>query len=83
MTARIFPPRCAHLVVLTNFIGLFFPLSAVAHVGLDSPNGGETLTAGSTFQIEWNPTAPHDTINWDLWYSTQGNRILSGLLDDV
>ena len=42
-----------------------------AHVQLDSPNGGEALMANSIFTIEWHPTIAHDTLNWDLWYSTQ------------
>jgi len=45
--------------------------SAHAHVELDSPNGGEMLTGGSTYMIEWRPAvAMHDTLNFDLWYST-------------
>ena len=41
-----------------------------AHVALDSPTGGDTLIAGATFTIEWHPVVQHDTIDWDLWYST-------------
>lgn len=51
------------------------PLTASwAHVALDSPNGGETLDVGSTFTIRWHPTIQHDTLNWDLWYSTTGSN---------
>jgi hypothetical protein len=43
-------------------------------VALDSPHGGETLDVGSTFTIRWRPTIQHDTVNWDLWYSTEGSN---------
>jgi hypothetical protein len=43
---------------------------ASAHVDLNSPNGGEALTGGSSFTIQWMPAvAMHDTLNFDLWYS--------------
>ena len=45
-----------------------------AHVNLDSPNGGESLTGGSNFLIEWRPqVAMHDTQNFDVWYSVASN----------
>src|SRR5262245_11360307 len=48
--------------------------SALAHVNLDSPNGGESLTGGTNFQIEWRPqVGMHDTLNFDLWYSVTSN----------
>jgi hypothetical protein len=47
---------------------------AGAHVDLEDPNGGEMLTGGSTFTIAWRPAvAAHDTLNFDLWYSTTAN----------
>jgi len=51
-------------------VALLSPAALQAHVALDSPNGGESLVVGSTFTIEWHPVVEHDTINWDLWYST-------------
>jgi hypothetical protein len=63
----------------TFYRGLAFALAlglqslspAVAHVELQSPNGGEVLIGGTPFLIEWMPAvAPHDTLHWDLWYST-------------
>ena len=54
---------------------VLLPLTACwAHVELDSPNGGENLDVGSTFTIRWHPTIQHDTLNWDLWYSTTGSN---------
>ncbi len=46
--------------------------AALAHVTLDSPLGGENLNGGFLFPIEWHPAIEHDTIDWDLWYSTTG-----------
>ena len=44
-----------------------------AHVGLDSPNGGESLTAGSSFAIDWHVEIRHNTLDWDLWYSLESS----------
>jgi len=46
--------------------------TAFAHVALDAPNGGETLTAGTDYTITWHVVIGHNTLNWDLWYSTTG-----------
>lgn len=45
-------------------------VAASGHVALDDPNGGETLDAGSVFTITWHVAVQHDTVDWDLWYST-------------
>ncbi len=45
-----------------------------AHVALDSPNGGESLIAGSSFSIEWHVEVEHTQLDWDLWYSTVSNE---------
>ncbi|MGI9456362.1 MAG: dockerin type I repeat-containing protein [Aeoliella sp.] len=55
-------------------IALLSPAALRAHVELDSPNGGETLNVGSTFTIQWHPSVQHDTIDWDLWYSTTSSN---------
>ena len=60
----------ARLGLIGAAIVLFSAGVLNAHVGLDTPNGGETLVAGSTFTIEWHAEVQHDTIDWDLWYST-------------
>ena len=46
--------------------------TAFGHIHLDAPDGGEILTAGSTYSIEWHVLLQHSTQNWDLWYSTTG-----------
>ncbi len=50
-----------------------FSANLEAHVGLDSPNGGESFVAGSTVTIEWHAEVQHDTVDWDLWYSTDSS----------
>ena len=47
---------------------------ARAHVDLDAPNGGEVLQVGSAFTIEWHVAIEHNTLDWDLWYSTTGSN---------
>jgi mono/diheme cytochrome c family protein len=46
--------------------------SASAHVLLDDPNGGELLPAGADYTVEWHVHIQHNTIGWDLEYSTDG-----------
>jgi len=48
--------------------------SAMAHVHLLTPTGGETLQAGSTYEVSWQITIVHDTQNWDLYYSIGGQK---------
>ncbi len=43
-----------------------------AHVTLDSPNGGEVLSVGQVFRVEWHIAIAHDQENWDLAYSLTG-----------
>jgi hypothetical protein len=46
---------------------------ARGHVVFDFPNAGDLLTGGSNYTIQWHPdVAPHDTLNFDVWYSTVG-----------
>lgn len=43
---------------------------AAAHVIINSPNGGETLTAGTTHSIAWEPAvAAHDTQRFEVFFS--------------
>ena len=46
--------------------------TALAHVTLLAPNGGEVLESGSSYTIRWEVAVEHDLENWDLWYSTTG-----------
>ena len=56
------------------FISLMalLPSSIKAHVALDYPVGGETFIVGQTITIEWHIVAPHEQLNWDLFYSMDG-----------
>lgn len=59
-------------LVCALIISLFLFGSAQAHVHLNSPNGGEVLNPGTTVTIEWNIIIQHNSLNWDLEYSTTG-----------
>jgi len=55
-----------------------FPLlvgapNLLAHVQLNAPNGGETLIVGSVYTIEWEVLVQHETIDWSLSYSVNGD----------
>lgn len=52
---------------------IFFPAkSTLAHVQLDSPNGGETLEENSTFTILWHITIDHGPSIFNLNFSSDG-----------
>lgn len=53
-------------------LGALAASTAVAHVALDAPNGGEVLEPGSVFTIVWHDVIYHGPANYDLWYSTTG-----------
>ena len=46
----------------------------VAHVHVDTPNGGEVLEVGSDYTVTWHIVIAHTPQNWDLWYSTRGSE---------
>ena len=49
---------------------MFFLLnSAFAHVELTYPEGGETFHENDTLVITWVEAQPHNTQNWELYYS--------------
>ncbi len=55
------------ILILALF--LTFSSKILAHVELDYPVGGETLTAGQQITIRWHVAIAHNTLNWDLYYS--------------
>jgi hypothetical protein len=67
-------PRSRQGLFFTVLLGAFVLATppAMAHVELDSPNGGEVLESGSVVTIEWRDTISHGPANYDLWYSTSG-----------
>lgn len=44
----------------------------LAHVELDNPLGGETFVVGQTVTIQWHIEIPHNTLNWDVLFSSDG-----------
>ncbi len=58
-------------------------MSAMAHVNLKSPKGGETLDPGATVKIEWEETIAQVTQNWDLYFSTDGGKTYEALKLDI
>jgi len=67
------------------FIILMQPLAfhAFAHVVLDNPLGGETFTSGQVVTIEWHIAIPHQQLNWDLLYSSDGGSTWSPIQMDI
>jgi hypothetical protein len=51
---------------------LGFSHSLMAHVVLDYPQGGETFNPGQVVTIQWHISIPHDTQNWDIYFSSNG-----------
>jgi hypothetical protein len=47
--------------------------TALGHVQLNAPNGGEQLEVGSVFTTRWQIGIAHNQQNWDLWYSTSSS----------
>lgn len=66
MKLSLYAPVCA-------LLPLAFSTQLAAHTTLQSPNGGERLIVGSTVTITWTNDIPHNTVGWDLEYSTSGN----------
>tara|TARA_B110000881_G_scaffold75938_1_gene66117 strand:- start:1475 stop:2017 length:543 start_codon:yes stop_codon:yes gene_type:complete len=48
--------------------------AAFGHVQLLTPSGNDVLEVGTTLEVTWKITIPHDTINWDLHYSVSGQK---------
>ena len=54
----------------TALVPLLLGSTALAHVHLLLPTGGDELVSGSTSTIRWQITVSHGQLNWDLYYST-------------
>jgi len=74
-------------VFLSKFIAVvfFFGVSTriMAHVEIDYPVGGETLTAGQHVTIQWHIAIPHNTLNWDVYYSPDGGTTWEVIQQDL
>ena len=55
-------------------ITIFFGSTVFGHVFLIAPTGDDVLKEGSTYAVTWQITIPHDTENWDLYYSVTGQN---------
>lgn len=65
-----FRPR-SWILWLCLLVGIGMAQFTSAHVIINSPNGGESLTGGATQLIAWEPAvAPHDTQRFEVFYST-------------
>jgi hypothetical protein len=63
--------RPSHILFICTFLfGISFPLKA--HVDLDYPLGGESFIEGQSIHIEWHIVAFHESLNWDLLFSSNG-----------
>src|SRR5687768_12715682 len=51
-----------------------FAQPASAHVYLDYPYGGETFEAHTIVTIQWHIAIPHNQLNWDLYFSSDGGN---------
>ncbi|HJW30468.1 MAG TPA: hypothetical protein VJ508_14650, partial [Saprospiraceae bacterium] len=54
-----------------------------AHVALDYPHGGETFIEGQVVHITWHIVAFHATLNWDLYFSSDGGSTWEPILLDI
>ena len=59
-------------LLLAILLYLIAPESALAHVKLDYPVGGEVFAFGETVKIEWQILISLNTENWDLYFSPDG-----------
>ena len=66
-------PRKTRTLAMASVALAVLGSTSRAHVLLDAPNGGEVLTVGEVFTVEWHVHIPHNLQNWDLLYSTTGD----------
>jgi len=69
--------------VLLFLIGLFITFYSEAHVGLLNPSGGETFVSGETLNIQWIELVSHNTLNWDLYFSSDGGSTWQIIQEDI
>lgn len=71
----------SRIICLALMLGCAYNLSA--HVALDNPVGGETFTVGQTVTIQWHIMIPHNTLNWDLLFSSDGGVTWTYIYQDL
>ncbi|MCF8379634.1 MAG: T9SS type A sorting domain-containing protein [Bacteroidales bacterium] len=72
--------RTLSLILSLQIISFF---SAEAHVALTTPTGGETFIPGQTISISWQVVISHNTLNWDLFFSTDGGATWNIIQADI
>jgi hypothetical protein len=76
------PPRSSLRIIdahkesnMVNLIAFIFTTlfisASFGHVHLLTPTGDDVLEVGATYEISWQTTIPHETVNWDLQYATE------------
>lgn len=60
-----------------------FTYNLMAHVALDYPQGGETFTEGEFVIIQWHIVIPHVTLNFDLFFSSDGGATWETIQMDI
>lgn len=58
--------------IVVFFLLILPAISASAHVNLTYPQGGGSFDPGTNVTIEWEVVIPHETQNWDLYFSPDG-----------
>jgi hypothetical protein len=69
--------------ILILLIVVFAAFHSEAHVSLLYPSGGETFYPGDTVIIEWQEVISHNTLNWDIYFSSDGGLTWEGLQIDI
>jgi len=54
-----------------------------AHVTLINPKGGQAYHPGDTMSIQWREVVSHNTLNWDLFFSSDGGITWDTLETDI
>ena len=71
---------------MKNYLFILFAFAtfhAYGHVALDAPQGGETFTPGETVQIQWHEVIAHNSLNWDLYFSSDGGQTWDVIMEDI
>ena len=66
------------LVSILTFVG-----TAVAHVQLDYPVGGETFYVGEVVTVQWHILVQHNQEDWDLYFSSDGGTTYDPVVLDL
>lgn len=65
------------------FIGASLMAQLFAHVSLSSPEGGETFHPGEMIEVSWVEVISHNTLNWDLLFSSDGGLTWESIEADI